>query len=92
MKTYAVDFETYYDKECSVRVYGPRGYFSHPKFDAYMVSVVSDTGYEFCGHPKDFDWTLLEDQRVLSHNAFFDESLYIYGVSKNWWPLVAYKE
>lgn len=92
MKTYAVDFETYYDKECSVKVFGPRGYFSHPKFDAYMVSVVSDTGYEFCGHPKDFDWTLLEDQRVLSHNAFFDESLYIYGVSQNWWPLVAYKE
>lgn len=92
MITYAVDFETYYDKECSIRTYGPRGYFTHPKFDAYMVSVVADNGYEFCGHPKDFDWSLLDGQRVLSHNAFFDETLYIFGVGQNWWPDVNYKE
>jgi len=88
MKTYAVDFESYYDKECSITVQGPRGYFAHPKFDAYMVSVVADDGYEFCGHPKDFDWNLLEGQRVLSHNAFFDETLYLFGADHGWYPLV----
>lgn len=86
MNTYALDFETYYDKRCSIKTLGPLGYFSHPDFDAYMVSVVGDNGVKFVGHPKDFDWSLLKDSIVLSHNASFDESLYFYGVSQNWWP------
>jgi len=86
MNTYALDFETYYDKRCSIKTLGPLGYFSHPDFDAYMVSVVGDNGVKFVGHPKDFDWKLLKDSRVLSHNASFDETLYFYGVSQNWWP------
>ncbi len=86
MNTYALDFETYYDKRCSIKTLGPLGYFSHPEFDAYMVSVVGDNGVKFVGHPKDFDWSLLEGSRVLSHNASFDETLYFYGVSQNWWP------
>ena len=85
MVTYALDFETYYDKRCSIKTLGPLGYFSHPDFDAYMVSVVGDNGVKFVGHPKDFDWKLLKDSRVLSHNASFDETLYFYGVSQNWW-------
>ena len=86
MNTYALDFETYYDKRCSIKTLGPLGYFSHPDFDAYMVSVVGDNGVKFVGYPKDFDWSLLKDSIVLSHNASFDESLYFYGVSQNWWP------
>ena len=85
MIIYALDFETYYDKQCSIRVLGPRGYFSHHSFDAYMVSVVGDDGYEFVGHPKDFDWSLLNGNVVLSHNASFDEALYLYGVECGWW-------
>lgn len=88
MKTYALDFETYYDRDCSIKKLGSLGYFSHHSFDAYMVSVVGDDGLEWVGHPKDFDWQLLEGQRVLSHNASFDETLYLYGVTQNWWPKV----
>lgn len=88
MKTYALDYETYYDRDCSIKKLGPLGYFSHHSFDAYMVSVVGDDGLEWVGHPKDFDWQLLEGQRVLSHNASFDETLYLYGVTQNWWPEV----
>ena len=88
MKTYALDFETYYDRDCSIKKLGPLGYFSHHSFDAYMVSVVGDDGLEWVGHPKDFDWKLLEGNIVLSHNASFDETLYLYGVSKDWWPEV----
>jgi len=88
MITYALDFETYYDKHCSIRKLGPLGYFSHYDFDAYMVSVVGDDGYEWVGHPEDFDWSLLEGQIVLSHNASFDETLYLYGVTQKWWPKV----
>jgi DNA polymerase I-like protein with 3'-5' exonuclease and polymerase domains len=82
---YAVDFETYYDKECSIRTLGPLGYFSHPKFDAYMVSVVGSDGLTFVGHPEKFDWSLLNDNIVLSHNASFDETLHLYAVSMGWW-------
>tara|TARA_R110001583_G_scaffold18627_3_gene73882 strand:- start:1146 stop:2924 length:1779 start_codon:yes stop_codon:yes gene_type:complete len=90
--TYAVDFESYYDKRCSIKVLGPLGYFSHPDFDAYLVSVVGDDGFEFVGHPKEFDWSILKDQIVLSHNASFDETLYLFGVVKGWWVRVDYYE
>ena len=88
MITYALDFESYYDSDCSITTLGPRGYFSHPAFDAYMVTVVGDDGYCFAGHPKDFDWSLLEGDTVVMHNASFDESLYLYGVEKGWYPKV----
>lgn len=90
MITYALDFETRFDDECSVRVLGNRGYFSHPRFDAYMVAVVGDDGYAFCGHPKDFDWKMLEGHAVISWNASFDESLYLFGVEHGWYPKVEF--
>jgi hypothetical protein len=68
------------------------GYFSHPDFDAYMVSIVGDNGVKFVGPPKDFDWSLLQDSVVLSHNASFDESLYLYGVTQGWWPNIQARE
>ena len=92
MITFAVDFESYYDKSCSITVLGPLGYFSHPDFDAYMVSIVGDNGYKWVGDPKEFDWGMLEGNRVLSHNAAFDETLYLFGNKKGWWPLVDNKE
>ena len=88
MDTYALDYETYYDKSCSIKTRGTLGYFSHPEFDAYMVCVVGDEGTSFVGHPKDFEWGKLEGQRVLSHNASFDETLYLFGATKGWWPKI----
>ena len=81
MITYAVDFESFYDSECSITVLGPAGYFSHPSFEAYMVTVVGDDGYVYAGCPREFDWSLLNGNVVLSHNASFDESLYLHGVN-----------
>lgn len=81
----AVDFETYYDKEVSIKVYGPRGYFNHPQFSAYLVSVVGDSGFTYVGCPREFDWSLLNGRTVLSHNASFDETLFKFGVEKKWW-------
>jgi DNA polymerase len=84
MKTYALDWESYYDGECSITTLGPRGYFSHPQFDAYMITIAGDDGFRFAGHPDDFDFSILTGNRVLSHNASFDESLYLYGVEVGW--------
>jgi len=88
MHTFALDYETYYDKNCSIKTLGTLGYFSHADFDAYMVSVVGDEGTEFVGHPKDFDWEIIAGHRVLSHNASFDETLYLFGAEKGWWAKV----
>jgi DNA polymerase I-like protein with 3'-5' exonuclease and polymerase domains len=88
----AVDFETYYDKKVSITVYGARGYFSHPQFSAYLVSVVGNEGFVYVGCPKEFDWSLLNDKVLLSHNASFDETLYKFGVEKKWWGACTPKE
>ena len=88
METYALDFETYYDKHCSIKTHGPRGYFAHPDFEAYMVSVVGTDGTKFVGHPDDFNWHTLNGNIVLSHNASFDETLYLYGTTESWWPRI----
>ena len=92
MNTYALDYESYYDKDCSIRKLGPLGYFSHFDFDAYLMSVVGDDGLSWVGNPRDFDWEILKGNAVLSHNASFDETLYLFGVDKGWWPLVDYAE
>ncbi len=84
MITYAIDFESYYDSDCSITTLGPRGYFSHPQFDAYMVTVVGDDGFVYAGCPRQFDWSMLNGHVLLSHNASFDESLYLYGVEVGW--------
>lgn len=84
MITYAIDFESYYDSDCSITTLGPRGYFSHPQFDAYMVTVVGNDGFIYAGCPRQFNWSMLNDHVVLSHNASFDESLYLYGVEVGW--------
>lgn len=92
MTTYALDFESFYDKECSIKTLGPNGYFSHPRFDAYLVTVVGDDGFRYAGNPKDLDWSLFDGHRIISHNAGFDMSLYIFGISAGWWPSCDYAE
>jgi DNA polymerase len=83
-KTYAIDFESTYSAECSITTLGPRGYFSHPDFDAYMVTVVGDDGFVYAGNPRSLDWSMFDGATLLSHNASFDESLYLYGVAQGW--------
>lgn len=87
---YALDFETYYSKSdgASVSLTGIKAYVRHPKFSAYMISVVGDDGYKFVGHPKDFDWSVLNGKHIVSHNASFDASIYEEGVKLGWWQKI----
>lgn len=74
---FAIDYETYYDDDCSIAKHGARAYFNHPDFDAYMVTIVGEQeGQEFVGRPEDFDWSSLPRPCLfVSHNAGFDEML-----------------
>lgn len=83
----ALDFETYYDKECSVKPLGAWAYCHHAGFYAYLMSV-SDGVETWVGEPKDFDWSCLEGCHILSHNAFFDRNVYEAGVEQGLYPRV----
>lgn len=87
----ALDFETFYNKECSVKPLGAWAYCHHPEFYAYLMSV-SDGVETWVGEPKDFDWACLEGCHILSHNAFFDRNVYEAGVEKGLYPRVKFFE
>lgn len=74
-RTIAVDFETFYSNDCSVKTLGNWAYARHPDWEAYMVSVC-DGSETWVGHPKEFNWSALEGATKVSHNAFFDRSVY----------------
>lgn len=87
MNLISVDFESFYSSECSVSELGPLGYFSHPLFDAYLVSIASaDGATDYSGPVADAPWGALEGAHVVSHNDAFDEALYHYGTTRGWWP------
>jgi len=84
MNTYAVDFETYYDDECSIKRLEARRYFEHPLFECYLVSVVGTDGSRFVGDPRTLNWSRIMDGHWVSHNASFDEHLYMFAQNRGW--------
>lgn len=81
---YAVDFETFYSKDCSITVQGPRCYFEHPDMEAYLVSIVGTCGLKWVGDPRGFDWSSIAGHHWISHNASFDETLYKIAQEQGW--------
>lgn len=84
----AIDFESYYDNVVSAKPLGQRGYFEHPRFDAYLVTVygflLDGTLVNWAGHPTEFDWASIAGEGYvwISHNAAFDANLYRSLVNK----------
>jgi len=74
MNPIAIDFETYYDKECSVKPLGTWAYCHHPEFYAYLLAVW-DGEESWVGHPRDFNWEYLRGKKLLAHNAFFENTV-----------------
>ena len=74
MSIAAVDFETFYSDEVTITKLGIHHYLRHPESDIYLVSIATDTGLTYVGHPKGFDWSQIAgpDWTWLSHNAQFD--------------------
>ena len=67
----AIDFESFYAKDCDIGSLGAYHYLSHPKVDVYLVSVVTDE-FEWVGNPKDFDWARLDGAFIVAHNLAWD--------------------
>lgn len=70
----SLDTESFYSGDVSITTLGIYHYLRHPEQEIYMVSIATDTGIRYAGHPKDFDWTQIAgpDWVWLSHNAQFD--------------------
>lgn len=79
--TFAVDFETFYDRTYSVKSLGPVAYVTDPRFDAYLVSIAGDNGFEWVGHPSKAPWGELSGHAWVSHNATFDQAVFMRLVS-----------
>jgi len=74
---YAIDFESFYDKEVSITTLGQYHYLRHPDCDIYMVSVYSAGGnFAYVGKPGLMDWNRLDGQTVVAHNARFDRACF----------------
>lgn len=67
----AIDFETYYDKEYSLKNMTTHEYVWDPRFDAYWVAVDGD-GISYSGPVKEFDFSQLDGYLLGAHNAAFD--------------------
>lgn len=75
--TISLDFETFYSKKLkySVKSLIAEQYCNHELFDCYLISV-SDGKQCWAGHPKEFNWSALDGQHLVSHNRYFDNSVY----------------
>jgi len=68
---YSVDFETYYDDECSVVGTGPWGYCHHPKFQPLLVAI-KGPDIEYAGPVDQAPWSEISGHVWVSHNVPFD--------------------
>lgn len=83
----SLDFETFYSKKLrySLKLSIAECYCRHPLFDPYLISV-SDGSATWAGHPRDFNWNALEGRTLLSHNAYFDSTVYKEMTLRGWAP------
>src|SRR5258707_7776262 len=79
MPTYAVDFETYYDKDISVTIQGAPNYSSLAHL--YMVSIYGP-GVEYSGPLETAPWESIRRLHWVSHNAGFDMAVFAAGGGK----------
>lgn len=72
----AVDFETVYDKDYSLKHMSVHSYLADSRFSAYLVSVYNGDDISYVGLPEKFDWSRLDGYTICAHNASFDEQVY----------------
>ena len=70
----AIDTETYYDSECSIKELGLHQYVRHPSFEVLLISAATDTEV-ICERPDRFPWDLLSGRKIIAHNAAFDRAV-----------------
>jgi hypothetical protein len=72
---YAVDFESYYDDEVSIKTLGGYMYLQHPQCDIYLVSIYGPD-VDYVGSPDKAPWGKIAGHLWVSHNRAFDQLVY----------------
>lgn len=79
MPTLYLDFETYYDKEYSLRRMTPAEYILDPRYETILVAFAIDDGPVGIIDGPDFPWWIAQfDQRVtttVTFNSMFDNAI-----------------
>ena len=78
MKQIVIDFETYYDRDVSLKGMTTQEYIMHPEFEAMMMSYkIDDAPTEVIVSPTkhDLEQLGLDQALVIAHNAGFDISI-----------------
>lgn len=80
----AIDFETYYDDECSLRKLSVPEYVAHPDFKVHGYAIATEAGctYHTDGRALAALAACADDMILVSHNAHFDAYIVkkLYGV------------
>jgi len=71
MNTYAIDFETYYDKDISIKTMGQWHYLRNDSSDIYLVAI-HGPDVNYVGAPKKAPWSKINGHRWIAHNYSFD--------------------
>ncbi len=73
----AIDFETFYSKKLKygLRTQIAEEYCRDELFDAYLVSA-SDGVNCWSGHPSEFNWYSIDGKVLVSHNRYFDNTVF----------------
>jgi DNA polymerase bacteriophage-type len=74
MHNTTIDFESYYDRNLSVKQQGALNYLTET--DSYLVAIVSDDD-EWVGNPLEADWSRFKGARVWAHNMSFDGAYFL---------------
>ena len=82
----AVDFETYYGDDLSVKKQGPVVYASLT--DIFLVGIYSPD-LQYVGSPQDAPWQAIAGGHWVSHNAGFDGAVFRAAVQRGLVPAIA---
>lgn len=88
MKTLAIDYETDWASDYTVKDMGAWAYVRDPRFHAHTVALYGE-GLQFVGRPADAPWQRAVDEfpRWVSHHAAFD--MEVHGQTHGaYWPVV----
>lgn len=71
----AIDYESEYDKKgLSASTVGVHNYAR--RTNVYLVSIVTDDGFEWVGHPSEAPWEKVLGHTWISHNRSFDMTVH----------------
>lgn len=74
---YAIDYETFYNTQYSLKKMSTQRYVTDKRFDPYLVGIVGSDGFEYVGPPEQAPWDKISDGLWVSHNVSFDMSVHM---------------